>query len=175
MKTLQQHLIQYAAYHRDGRNIATHVIGIPVIVCAVAVVLSRWHLTLAGVAWPLSLPVLLGFGLFYLRLHLGLGLLMAALLAGVGLLGAWAATQPQAVWLALGMGGFVGGWVMQFIGHAFEGRKPAFVDDLIGLAVGPLFVVAEVLFKLGLMRGLRDEIEAHFARLGAQAAAGQPA
>jgi uncharacterized membrane protein YGL010W len=26
--------------------------------------------------------------------------------------------------------------VIQFIGHWYEGRKPAFVDDLIGLLVG---------------------------------------
>ena len=29
MKTLTDHLAQYAAYHRDRRNIATHFIGIP--------------------------------------------------------------------------------------------------------------------------------------------------
>ena len=41
MKTLTDHLAQYAAYHRDRRNIATHFIGIPLIVVAVAVLLSR--------------------------------------------------------------------------------------------------------------------------------------
>lgn len=160
MKTLQQHLTQYAAYHRDRRNIATHLIGIPVIVCAVAVLLSRVTLPLGGHDWPLSLPLVLGLGVFYLRLHLGLGLLMGALLAGAFALGQWAAALPPATWLALGLGAFAGGWVLQFVGHAFEGRKPAFVDDLMGLAVGPLFVVVEALFMLGLMRGLRDDIEA---------------
>ena len=37
MKTLVEHLGQYAAYHRDRRNIASHFIGIPLIVLAVAV------------------------------------------------------------------------------------------------------------------------------------------
>ena len=41
MKTLVDHLAQYAAYHRDRRNIASHFIGIPMIVLAVAVLLSR--------------------------------------------------------------------------------------------------------------------------------------
>ena len=40
MKTLTDHLAQYAAYHRDRRNIATHFIGIPLIVVAVAVLFS---------------------------------------------------------------------------------------------------------------------------------------
>ena len=41
MKTLVDQLGQYAEYHRDRRNIATHFVGIPLIVVAVAVLLSR--------------------------------------------------------------------------------------------------------------------------------------
>jgi uncharacterized membrane protein YGL010W len=166
MKTLQQHLIQYASYHRDGRNIATHMLGIPTIVCAVAVMLSRATLTLGGSDWPLSLAFLAGFGAFYLALDVGLGLLMGALLLGVYQAGLWAAAQSTPVWLACGAGAFVVGWIVQFIGHAFEGRKPAFVDDLIGLVVGPLFVVVEALFLVGMLPRLRGQIEAHFAERG---------
>ncbi|MNT74574.1 hypothetical protein D3C72_2134020 [compost metagenome] len=50
---------------------------------------------------------------------------------------------------------FVVGWVIQFVGHHYEGRKPAFVDDVTGLIIGPLFVVAE----LGFLLGLRKEVE----------------
>ena len=47
MKSLVDHLSQYAAYHRDPHNIATHFVGIPLIVIAVvaagvAAVLWRW-------------------------------------------------------------------------------------------------------------------------------------
>ena len=56
-------------------------------------------------------------------------------------------------WLAWGMGFFVVGWAIQFVGHWYEGRKPAFVDDLIGLLVGPMFVVAEALFCARLGQG----------------------
>jgi len=55
---------------------------------------------------------------------------------------------------------FVVGWVFQFVGHWFEGRKPAFVDDIVGLLVGPMFVVAEVLMVLGLLTELRRTVEA---------------
>ena len=40
MKTLTDQLANYAAYHRDTRNILTHLFGIPMIVLAVAVLLS---------------------------------------------------------------------------------------------------------------------------------------
>jgi uncharacterized membrane protein YGL010W len=51
------------------------------------------------------------------------------------------------------------GWVFQFVGHYFEGRKPAFVDDLVGLLVGPMFVVGELLMGVGLLGSLRMAIE----------------
>ena len=40
MKSLVDHLSQYAAYHRDPHNIATHFVGIPLIVIAVAMLRS---------------------------------------------------------------------------------------------------------------------------------------
>ena len=62
-------------------------------------------------------------------------------------------------WLGWGVGIFVLGWILQFIGHYYEGRKPAFVDDLVGLLVGPMFVVAEWLFAAGWGREVHAEIE----------------
>ena len=41
---------------------------------------------------------------------------------------------------------FVVGWALQYWGHYFEGMKPAFYDDVMGLAIGPLFVLAEAFF-----------------------------
>ena len=62
-------------------------------------------------------------------------------------------------WLAIGIGSFVVGWVFQFVDHYYEGKKPAFVDDLVGLLVGPMFVVGEAMFMLGWGRPLLAEIE----------------
>ncbi|MBE7941093.1 MULTISPECIES: Mpo1-like protein [Ramlibacter] len=159
MKTLQDHLAQYAAYHRDARNIATHFVGIPLIVLAVAALLSRPAWPVAGLVLSPATAVLATAALFYLRLDLRLGALMAVLLALAGAAGAWAAAQPAASWLVLSVGAFVTGWIFQFVGHAWEGRKPAFVDDLMGLAIGPLFVLAEALFACGLLPSLREAIE----------------
>ena len=70
------------------------------------------------------------------------------------------AAQPTSVWLSTGVGLFVIGWIFQFVGHYYEGRKPAFVDDLVGLFIGPLFVVAEVAFAMGLRPEVLRAIEA---------------
>jgi len=55
---------------------------------------------------------------------------------------------------------FVIGWIIQLVGHIHEGRKPAFLDDIVGLLIGPLFVVAEICFLLGLRRELEVAINA---------------
>ncbi|WP_236185422.1 Mpo1 family 2-hydroxy fatty acid dioxygenase [Pseudomonas protegens] len=159
MKSLVDHLSQYAAYHRDPRNIASHFIGIPMIVVAVAVLLSRPAWSLAGLSWSPALLLALAASVFYLRLEVRLGVLMTVLMA----LSVWAgqvlAAQSTGLWLSSGLGLFVIGWVIQFVGHYYEGRKPAFVDDLSGLIVGPLFVVAELAFLLGLRHDLKQAIE----------------
>ncbi len=159
MKNLVDHLSQYAAYHRDPRNIATHFIGIPMIVLAVTILLSRPGWAFAGLTLSPAVLVALASAWFYLRLELALGVLMSGLLA----LSVWAgqalAGQSTLVWLSSGLGLFVIGWVIQFVGHYYEGRKPAFVDDISGLIVGPLFVVAELAFLLGLRQALKHEIE----------------
>ncbi len=48
---------------------------------------------------------------------------------------------------------FIGGWILQFIGHTvFEKKRPAFMDNLIQLLIGPLFFVIEVLKKIGVTK-----------------------
>ena len=45
---------------------------------------------------------------------------------------------------------FVGAWVMQFIGHKIEGKKPSFFEDLQYLWVGPLFVLSKLFAKVSI-------------------------
>ncbi|OPG73785.1 hypothetical protein B1219_01550 [Pseudomonas ogarae] len=159
MKSLVDHLSQYAAYHRDPRNIASHFIGIPLIFVAVAVLLSRPGWPVGAVLVSPALLVAVASACFYLRLELRLGALMTVLLGLALWLGQVLAAQSTLVWLGSGLGMFVVGWVIQFVGHYYEGRKPAFVDDLTGLIVGPLFVVVEAGFLLGLRDELKRAIE----------------
>ena len=65
----------------------------------------------------------------------------------------WSATRSPAlgtmqgwIWFAVL---FVGGWILQLVGHGFEGRKPALADNLFQIFVAPIFLAAEVFFALG--------------------------
>jgi uncharacterized membrane protein YGL010W len=166
MKTLQEQLSKYASYHRDRRNVWTHFIGIPLIVVALTTLLSP--LTLVGIpieinGHPGLLQVsvatasVLMASMYYLMLDVRYGLVMLLLLALAGAAGEQIVLASGSWWWASGLGLFVVGWIFQFIGHHYEGRKPAFVDDLMGLLIGPLFVVAEAGFVLG----LRRDVETH--------------
>ena len=162
MRSLEDQLSLYASYHLDRRNVASHLVGIPMIVLAVAALLAR--VPLVGALTLLHLVALVA-AVYYLLLDRRIGLLMTLLLVLSVAFGQWAGAQSTRVWLLLGVGGFMLGWVIQFIGHVWEGRKPAFVDDLMGLAIGPLFVVVELLFALGLLPELRQRVMARATAL----------
>ncbi|MCX7660109.1 MAG: DUF962 domain-containing protein [Caldimonas manganoxidans] len=159
MRSALDLLTQYAAYHRDRRNIATHFVGVPLIVFAVGTLLARPQFDVAG--WPLT-PAWVLFALtalWYLSRHWVLGLTTSVAVGVLIGLGHLVAASSTSIWLATGIGIFVVGWIIQFIGHYYEGRKPAFVDDLIGLLVGPMFVVAEAMFAAGWNREMLARIE----------------
>lgn len=80
MKTVVDHLSQYASYHRDPRNIATHFVGIPMIVLAVTILLSRPGWDVAGMWLSPALLAAAASVWFYLRLDLRFGLVMGLLL-----------------------------------------------------------------------------------------------
>jgi uncharacterized membrane protein YGL010W len=164
MKTLQESLGQYAAYHRDNRNILTHFVGIPMIVLAVVILLSRPAYSLGGIPFSPAVWAVLASVVYYIRLDVRMGVVMAITYAAMLWVGVCIAPLATSVWLAWGLGLFVVGWIIQFIGHYFEGRKPAFLDDIMGLAIGPLFVAAELAFLLGLRDDLKHGIEDYLKR-----------
>jgi uncharacterized membrane protein YGL010W len=155
MKNLVDRLASYAEYHRDKRNIATHFVGIPMILVGTQATLAR-----IGIG-PINAAVgATGLATRYYRaLDPSFGTAMGAVLGATCALGTAIAALPMPLWAGTAAGLFVGGWALQFLGHYFEGRKPAFLDDVLGLLDGPLFLVAETAFALGLSPALRDEIE----------------
>lgn len=146
MKTLVDQLSQYAAYHRDARNLVT--------------LLSRPAFDVAGITLsPAVLVAVIAIG-YYMMLDVRMGLAMLVAIGLAAAAGQWFAGLSTTAWLACGIGLFVVGWVFQFVGHYYEGRKPAFVDDIVGLLIGPLFITAEIGFAFGLRHEVKSAIEA---------------
>jgi uncharacterized membrane protein YGL010W len=181
LKSVEQNLTQYAAYHRDRRNIATHFVGVPMIVFAIILALATISLPLGTIVLTAATVTSIALVAYYLVLDRALGLAMAIVM----FLMCAGASEVTARFSAGGVLGialvvFAAGWAIQFLGHKYEGMKPAFFDDAKQLLIGPLFVCAEAFFMLGAKAQLRGYIEARVGptvarRDGAPLTPGQPA
>lgn len=157
MKSAVEQLSTYKSVHLDTRNLQTHFIGIPLIIWSVFLLLASVRLPLGNAA-ELGLSWIFGLGVlaYYFRLHWRLAIGLTLFLMPVLYTTEMAAHLAYALWLALTI--FVVGWVFQLIGHHYEKAKPAFVDDLNQLLIGPFFLMAELYFMLGLETSLNEAI-----------------
>lgn len=57
--------------------------------------------------------------------------------------------------IALAM--FVGGWILQFVGHFIEGNQPAFFKNPVYLIIGPVWLAKRLLAKIGIIRPVKSE------------------
>ncbi len=124
-------LAEYGTYHRDPRNRFCHEAGIPLIVVAILALMR-----LAHVGWiDLAQVAIVLVAVYYVRLAGARALVAIVALAALYVVG-WFVTWPVAIGL------FVIGWILQFVGHAFEGKSPAFLTNAVHLLVGPLWIAA---------------------------------
>lgn len=158
MTNLERLLSQYAAYHLDRNNVVTHFVGIPLIVFSILCLTARAGVEISGFSITLAILLIVLSSIYYISLDKLFGILMLILFVLVYPLALKIAALAMWSWLGASIGIFVVGWVFQFVGHYFEKKKPAFVDDLIGLAIGPLFVLAEFVFLLGFRKPLHQRI-----------------
>jgi uncharacterized membrane protein YGL010W len=155
MKTLEDQMSTYAAYHQDARNRATHFVGVPIIVLSLMIPLSWLRFEGISAAMVIAAALLA----YYLVLDVGLGLAMCVVMGALLWVGQAIADQGMlAGWIWFGVL-FVGGWILQLVGHVFEGRKPALADNLFQIFVAPIFLCAELFFALGYKPQLHTAVQ----------------
>lgn len=174
MKTLEDQMSFYAAYHQDSRNKLTHFFGVPAIIVGIMLALSWVRIDLGGTpvsaAMALSVVVLA----YYLVLDIPLGLAMVVVFAALLWLAETVAALPLKAGAAWFLVFFAGGWVVQLVGHVFEGRKPALADNLFQVFVAPIFLCAEVFFALGYKPALHAGVQKRALEMRAQAGIIEP-
>jgi uncharacterized membrane protein YGL010W len=154
----ERQLANYASYHRDLRNRATHFIGIPAIMFAILVPLALVRVPILGISWAVVVAIAALIGWVTLERVVGAAmvvvivpmLIVAEWLAGIG--------NATAAWVTFAVF-FTGGWIFQLVGHVWEGRRPALTDNLFQAFIGPMFIMAEVLIALGLKPDLKAIID----------------
>ena len=146
----RRQLARYASVHRSGRNKATHFVGIPVIVFSLLLILALWRIHPGGREVSMALVVGALGVVGWMALDLVIGLIMGAIMlpawyGAEALAGALGPSSTIVAFLVL----FASGWVLQFIGHHYEGKRPALADNIFQGFIGPMFLVAETLVASG--------------------------
>ena len=169
MKTLEDQMSFYAAYHQDARNKATHFVGVPMIAFSLMIPMGWLRADIGGTTVTAALVVTSLLLLYYLILDIPLGLascvVFALMLWGADTLSQLPLMASLAWFLAL----FIVGWALQLWGHVYEGRKPALVDNLFQVFVAPIFLAAEVFFALGYKPGLHEAVQKRAMQMRAEA------
>ena len=125
---------EYASYHSDRRNRTCHVIGIPLIVLGILGLMSMVRLGPVNLAIVAAAATLIYYAAIDVRGAV-ISLVVFVVLYLVAVRLTW----------ELNLAAFILGWVFQLIGHRFEGTKPKFLENLIYLLIGPLYIFEEVL------------------------------
>src|SRR5947208_1529547 len=165
MKSLEEQMAVYSAYHQDARNKATHFVGVPIIMLSLFIPLAWLRVDLGTFSITAAMVFAAVVLLYYFFLDVVLGMAMLVLNAAL----IWAGDRIAALGVVQGWIGFavlfVGGWILQLVGHVFEGRKPALTDNLFQIFVAPVFLCAELAFALGYKPKLHADVQEHVLRM----------
>ena len=167
MKTIEEQMSFYAAYHQDARNKATHFIGVPAIVLSLLIPLAWLRIDIGGATITAAMVLTAVVLVYYFLLDAPLAIAMLVILGAMVWVGQQIAdlgTMQGWIWFAVL---FVGGWIVQLIGHIYEGRKPALVDNLFQIFIAPLFLAAELFFALGYKPRLHAAVQERALRMRA--------
>ncbi len=152
MRSIHDWFASYSADHQNPVNRAIHWVCVPVIMWAV--IAALWTIP-SVTAWTrqglwAALAMFAAY-LFYHRLSRKLAYAMAIVFIVSGAI-AWAlygALGPRDL-LILAAVLFVLAWIGQFIGHAIEGRRPAFLTNIVQLLIGPAWLMGKLMRRLGI-------------------------
>jgi uncharacterized membrane protein YGL010W len=134
----------YSADHEDARNQLLHVLCVPAIVWSVMALLYAIPLgealPVGSVAWIAAALTIV----FWIRLSIRLGVGAAlCMLASLGITDYVYAQFGDVTLAQAAVAVFVIAWIGQFIGHAYEGKRPSFLTDLVYLLIGPIWVLGK--------------------------------
>jgi len=137
-RRVDQLIAHYGQSHQNPGNEVIHFIAIPLIMLSLVGMLFALHPYVAYAFVAASMVYYARLSMVFLATMMVWSALTLAVVMTLG-----ANVLPVSVAI------FVGAWILQFIGHKMEGKKPSFFEDIQYLWVGPLFVLSKLFGKLG--------------------------
>jgi uncharacterized membrane protein YGL010W len=153
-------MVSYSSYHRDRRNKATHFIGVPLVTFSILIPMGWFRFAPLDIPLSIAMLFVLGVSLYYLKLDRLLAIVQLPFTATLLYAADRVALLPFAESMQIFGISFVVGWIFQLMGHVFEGRRPALLDNFLQVFNAPLFLTLELLFVLGIRRDMHLQVEA---------------
>lgn len=151
MRTFTEWMDEYGVSHKNPTNQMVHKICVPLIMFSVVGILwciprPEFFQSIPYLNW--ATLFILGCLVFYLTLNFLMFLAMVVQTLIMCLLAQ--KFYEMGILLQLSIVIFVLAWIGQFWGHKVEGKKPSFLQDLVFLLIGPLWVTRFFYKKIGI-------------------------
>lgn len=155
MRKIEQLFSEYGESHQNVTNKIIHWICVPLIFWTILGFISyiptpHFYIPSFGYISIASIIALVIVSVFYFRLSVVVGLIMIFLMLimeyFISLCNLQFGTKSWIVYLVV----FIITWLLQFVGHKIEGKKPSFLKDLQFLLVGPIWLLGFILRKVGI-------------------------
>jgi uncharacterized membrane protein YGL010W len=155
MRKIDLLFAEYAESHRNATNKLIHWICVPLIFWTILGFISIIPSRAIGFRYIgeisyVSFAAIALVTVFYMRLSVLISLIMFFVMI---LMESFAyginirfKGDSWMVYLSV----FIATWILQFVGHKIEGKKPSFLKDLQFLLVGPIWLLSFILKKLGI-------------------------
>jgi uncharacterized membrane protein YGL010W len=139
MRKVDELFARYGESHRHPANEAIHWICVPLITWSVLAALWAAAPVVAFIGIGLAVAF---YAWLSVQIAVGMLALFALMVYPLTLLGSKAFIVAVVV--------FVLAWIGQFVGHAIEGRKPSFLEDVKFLLVGPAWLLHFIYRRAGI-------------------------
>lgn len=160
MKSFIEQARSYASYHQNLIARYLRAFAIPMMLLSTLILLGLVHFVIIGVL-DITLAEMVTMGLLVYYFILNWRLAMVAMPILIFIL--WIATLltdagPNHVVLWAFLVTFILGCVAELVEYFIEGKRPLGMTFFCQILIAPLFLVAELIFMMGRMQGLKDEI-----------------
>jgi uncharacterized membrane protein YGL010W len=155
MRKIDLLFAEYSESHRNATNKFIHWICVPLIFWTILGFISyiptpNIYLKYFGFLSVASFIAIILVTVFYFRLSWRIAIIMVFVMLlmehFVSLANVTFGKKSWIFFLAV----FVITWILQFVGHKIEGKKPSFLKDLQFLLIGPIWLSSFILKKLGI-------------------------
>ena len=143
-QSVNQLLDEYASSHQNRTNKLIHYFAVPVIFWSISAML--WVVKIPLIE-NLAVLVTALVSIYYISKNLTLAIQMILFSILCLVLNSFLEAQGLPLfYISLGL--FIVAWILQFVGHKIEGKKPSFFKDLQFLLIGPAWIVRQLFSKL---------------------------